>query len=383
MKITLTALLFIALISFTNKCMAQLVQVELYNQFDVKTVVVIPIEGKYRILSKGGKILKLKKNNIVYFTQVGDSVSVWDSDQHIGMFSSISFLGTAKENILKVESVFPALEQRRYEGDLTIEVKNQNLLLKNLVDINSYLAGVVEAESGPNAPFEFYKTQAIISRTYLYDKIYSAGKNYKIGDDVNFQVYKGMCHRNLNIKQAVLHTKGLVIIDSAKQLITAVFHSNSGGTTTNSEDYWISSLPYLRSVDDPFSVNQINSVWTDSIKLKSWIAFFEKNNFPTNNDSLLAKIKHINPPERTKMLKIYDDSIAFRQFRTEFRLRSSWFTANLKDNGYVVLNGFGYGHGVGLSQVGAMQMARQNYSFIDIINFYYKNVKVVHINKVQ
>ncbi|MBQ4231223.1 MAG: hypothetical protein II671_06705, partial [Salinivirgaceae bacterium] len=45
--------------------------------------------------------------------------------------------------------------------------------------------------------------------------------------------------------------------------------------------------------------------------------------------------------------------------------------------------GYGYGHGVGLSQEGAMEMARRNYSFLDIINFYYKGVRVVNIRNIE
>lgn len=383
MKIRFLFLVTSVLLIASPKAMfSQLVQVELFTQFNIKTVVVIPIEGKYQILSDQGKILRLKRNNIVYFTHVGDSVSVWDSDEHVGLFKRINFIGTSKTNILKVESVYPNLDERRYEGDLSIEVENDAMLVKNLVSIDNYLAGVVEAEAGPNAHFEFYKTQSIISRTYLYERIKSSGANYKIGDDVNFQVYKGMSHKNPQIKQAVLHTKGLVIVDSTQKLITAVFHANSGGYTANSEDVWLTSLPYLKSKDDPFSLNVKNSTWQDSVKINDWLAFFEKHGIDTKSDTSQSLILNINQENRNKYINVINDTIPSRLIRSNFGLRSSWFSTSTNNN-YVIINGRGYGHGVGLSQMGAMQMAKQNYSFIDIIYFYYKNVKVIHIDKLN
>lgn len=359
---------------------AQLIQVELYNQFNVKTLVVVPIEGKYNLLTEKGKIYKIKKNNIVYFTQVGDSISIWDSDQHIGKFATAKFIGTGKTNILKVESVYPALKERKYEGDLFLEAENNALLIKNLVNIDSYLAGVVEAEAGPNAPYEFYKTQAIISRTYLYEHINREGSSYKIGDDVNFQVYKGMSVQNPSIKQAVIHTRGLVIVDSLNQLITAVFHSNSGGATANSEDVWLTSRSYLKQTEDPFSLNQRNSQWRDSVKIEEWLNYFAEQGFDIHLDSCKQDVTNIQQNSRIKYLKVDNDTLHYKQVRSRFKLRSAWFSAKLNGE-FVVLEGRGYGHGVGLSQEGAMQMARQNYSFLDIINYYYQNVTVIHISK--
>lgn len=371
----------ILLLILGKNSFSQLVQVELFNRFSVKTLVVIPIEGKYNLLTEKGKLYKLKKNTIIYFTQVGDSITIWDSDQHIGKFEDAKFIGTGKNNILKVESVYPALNAQMYEGDLLLSAKNNALIIKNLVNIDSYLAGVVEAESGPNAPYEFYKTQAIISRTYLYELINREGSNYKIGDDVNYQVYKGMSLKNPAIKQAVIHTRGLVIVDSLNQLITAVFHSNSGGATANSEDVWLTPRSYLKEKEDPFSLNQKNTLWQDSVKVDDWLSFFTKQGFDINKDSVYKDVTNITQGSRIKYFKLENDTLLFKKIRYEFKLRSSWFSTSVNGD-YVILNGNGYGHGVGLSQEGAMQMARQNYSFIDIINFYYNNVKVVHIKQI-
>ncbi|MBI9065879.1 MAG: SpoIID/LytB domain-containing protein [Salinivirgaceae bacterium] len=339
-------------------------------------MIISPIDGKYEFLTEQGKVYKLKKNNIIYFTALKDSISVWDLDQHIGIFKTIKFNSLSKNSLCKVESAYPALTPRNYNGNFTINTQNGELCVLNYTDIDTYLAGVVEAEAGPNAPYEFYKSQAIISRTYLLEIINREGKQkYILGDDVNHQVFKGVSTKNELILQAVQHTNDLVIIDTLQRLITAAFHSNSGGQTLNSEDVWLSSTSYLKGTPDPFSLDQRNTFWQDSILLSDWYKYLENNGIiidSIDTDSLTFLQKN-----RLKYLEIKNDTIPLRKIREDFKLRSTWFSLIPKGN-YLFIEGRGYGHGVGLSQEGGMEMARQNYSFLDIIHFYYKNVKVVN-----
>ncbi|HAM98096.1 MAG TPA: hypothetical protein DCQ26_05755 [Marinilabiliales bacterium] len=358
------------------------VKIDLFNQFNIKTLVVSPIEGKYQFSTENGNIYRLKKNQIVYFTLVGDSLSVWDQDQHLGVFKTIFFEGIARQNSFKAEPAYPALGPRYYEGNLIITNTDQQFKITNLVDIESYLAGVVEAEAGPKAPFEFYKSQAIISRTYLLEQISRQGiNNYVIGDDVYHQVYKGMSLKNSQIKQAVLYTTGLVIVDSSYRLITAAFHSNSGGKTINSEDVWLNPTSYLKAIEDPFSLEQKNTSWTDTIPVNDWLKYLQDNGLDIDNDMSRIDNLYFEQPQRLKYYMYNDDTLPLKKIRQDFGFRSTWFSMKPEGN-YILIKGRGYGHGVGLSQEGAMQMARQNYSFIDIINFYYKDIKVVDYKQI-
>jgi len=377
MRIGFFSILFILLTTQTYAQTAS-IRVELFNSFKIKTLLISPIEGKYEFTTDEGTKYNLKKNNIIYFTLIGDSISVWDLDKHLGIFKWIKFSGIARSNAFRIEPAFPALSPRYYEGDIIINTENNQFKIVNEVSIDSYLAGVVEAESGPKAPYEFYKSQAIISRTYLLELIVRQGKDtYKIGDDVNHQVYKGMSLQNPLIKQAVMHTSGLVIVDTANQLITATFHSNSGGQTLNSEDVWSKETSYLKGTSDPFSLEQRNTLWQDSILVTDWLIYLQANGINTSDD--IAKLDNLffEQPIRKKFYTYNEDTISLRKIRTDFNLRSTWFSIKPEGN-YLIFYGKGYGHGVGLSQEGAMQMARQNYSFLDIINYYYKNVKVIN-----
>ncbi len=372
-----TALLVLSLSATSRN-----IQVELYNQFILKTLIISPIEGKYQFTADNSQQFKIKKNHVIYFSLVGDSVSVWDTHEHLGVFSQVKLSGSGKNNAFKIEPTFPALDARMYEGSILITAQNNTLKANNEVDIESYLAGVVEAESGPNAPYEFYKSQAIISRTYLLELISRQGNSaYKLVDDVNHQVYKGMSVKNPLIKQAVLHTSGLVIVDTTNQLITATFHSNSGGQTLNSEDVWLSRKSYLKAIEDPFSLGQRNTFWTDTIFVEDWLNYLKDQGFEIHDQESQLDNLYFEQPIRTKFYVFEDDTLPLRKIREDFKLRSTWFSFKPEGNAIIFI-GRGYGHGVGLSQEGAMQMARENHSFIDIINFYYKNVKVVHYNQI-
>ncbi len=375
-RLKVMMVLFILLVSNFSS-VAITVKIDLFNQFNIKTLVVSPIEGKYQFSTECGTVYRLRKNQIVYFTLVGDSISVWDQDQHLGVYKTILLEGIARQNSFKVEPAYPVLSPRYYEGNLIITNNFQHFKISNLVDIDSYLAGVVEAEAGTKAPFEFYKSQAIISRTYLLEQINRQGfTNYVIGDDVYHQVYKGMSLNNPQIKQAVLYTSGLVIVDSAFRLITAAFHSNSGGKTINSEDVWLNETSYLKAIDDPFSLGQKNTFWRDTISVNEWLKYLLDNGLAINNEMAKVDNLYFEQPSRLKYYSYNDDTLPLKKIRQDFGFRSTWFSMKPEGN-LIMVEGRGYGHGVGLSQEGAMQMARQNYSFIDIINFYYKNIKIV------
>lgn len=373
-------LVFFGVIMYSIGVFGSTVRIEIYNQFNVKTMMVSPIDGKYELTTNEGRIYKLKKNNIIYFTLIRDSISVWNLDRHLGVFKWIEFKGLSRVNAFKIEPAYPALAARYYEGDLKVNSEDKRFFIENTVSMDSYLSGVVEAESGPNAPYEFYKAQAIISRTYLLELIIRQGVDkYIIGDDVNHQVYKGMSLKNPLIKQAVTHTNSLVIVDTTNNLITATFHSNSGGYTANSEDVWLTKKSYLKATSDPFSLDQKNTNWKDSVLTSDWLEYLSINGIDVSANSAKLDNLYFEQPQRLKYYYYNNDSIALRKIRKDFKLRSTWFSLQPKGN-YIVINGKGYGHAVGLSQEGAMQMARQNYSFVDIINYYYKNVKIINYN---
>ena len=203
-------------------------------------------------------------------------------------------------------------------------------------------------------------------------------------DNVNHQVYLSRCYRNSLIRQAVAHTTDLIIVDSTDTPITAVFHSNSGGQTANSEDVWLSSLPYLKSVIDTFSIRQHNSIWRDTVSVDRWIKYLKNNGIKITDSKSRTDNLVYSPTSRDRCYRYMTDTIPLKKIRADFGFKSAWFSIKPKPDGRILeFTGYGYGHGVGLSQEGAMEMARRNYSFLDIINFYYQGVRVVNVKNIE
>ena len=374
--------IFILFYLFISGTYSQVLKVSLFNQFNIKTAVIRTLIGKYEFVADDKKIYKLKKLNVLYFTAVNDSISVWDLDRHIGVYKKISFVEKSRLNSFRIEPVFPALKERSFYGGIQIKARNGSLLIINEVDLEAYVSGVVESESGPKANEEYYKSQAIICRTYALDHLdRHVDEGFNLCDEVHCQVYKNMSYQNYIIPEATFFTSGLVLVDSVGELVTAAFHSNSGGETANSEDVWSSETSYLKAKKDTFSLNQRNSVWKKNISYLTWLEYLDTLGIKSKSGISEDEIKFIQD-ERKKYLIIKNDSIPLKKIRADFKLRSSYFS--ITPNGdSILIAGKGYGHGVGLSQEGAMNMARQGYSFRDIIHFYYSNVKIVKLEDLK
>lgn len=175
------------------------------------------------------------------------------------------------------------------------------------------------------------------------------------------------------INNAINETAGLVVVDWDSDLITAAFHSNCGGQTNNSKDVWIKPFSYFQSIKDPYCHNGNNSTWIKIISVKEWLNYLKENGY-SGNDVNSVSLEFEQPVRKTHYI-VNDFILSLIKIRNDWTLKSSFFNVNYEDN-QIVLKGKGYGHGVGLCQEGAMEMARQGKNFRQIIGFYYQNVKI-------
>lgn len=360
---------------------AQNVTIGLFHNFNVKTLVFKPIKGTFLLENNDGNKEEIKDNDIIYITLVGNNISVWGIEKHMGLSENLRITPQTEKSMFSLEPAFPALPQKRYEGSLFISIyPDDKLTITNAVPLDDYVAAVVEAESGTRATEEFYKSQAIISRTYALNHIdRHENEGYNLCDDVHCQVYKGLLTQNKIIRKAVDNTKGLVIIDETRQLITAAFHSNSGGYTINSEDVWSAAMPYLRGKKDPYWSDQHNSEWTATIELADWLSFLEYIGIKLPERFTPRTLFAFYQTDRVRSMIIAGQHVPLKDIRSHFNLKSTFFSIEPSDDKLIV-KGRGYGHGVGLSQEGAMKMARMGKSYDEIINFYYSNVSLMNID---
>ena len=101
----------------------------------------------------------------------------------IGTFKSISFIGNAKENYFSIKPIWPSLNPRIYDDNLSIKVKDTTLQIMNHVDFEKYIAGVIESEAGPTSELEFYKSQLLALIGLATDILILLTLNYMIDQE--------------------------------------------------------------------------------------------------------------------------------------------------------------------------------------------------------
>lgn len=145
-------------------------------------------------------------------------------------------------------------QQYRYRGCIEIALSDHagKINMINIINIEEYLYGVLKKEISPKWPFEALKSQAIAARTFaIYNRDKYIDKGYNLDSTTNSQAYGGVNHEDFMTNKAVDATFGKIITYKGEP-INAVYHSDSGGYTANSEDVWGSYLPYLRGVKSGF-----------------------------------------------------------------------------------------------------------------------------------
>lgn len=273
----------------------------------------------------------------------------------------------------------PALsaKTRSYEGDFEVRVNKTNLQVVNLIELETYLEGVVSCEGGPGHQKAYYQAQAVISRTYALNNLKRHQKDgYELCERVHCQSYLHKRTGSALIDTAVFQTKSVVLLDDKGQYFPTFFHANCGGQTCEPQDVWNEPIGGLVSFRDTFCVHTQQATWLKSIPLQTWNSFLVENyNFPLTDSLSVALMQEFRQPVRYAFYLHPVYGIPLRDLRAQFKLKSTFFDAVIVDQ-QVVLYGKGFGHGVGLCQEGAMQMAKKGYTYDQILRFYYAGVQL-------
>jgi stage II sporulation protein D len=350
----------------------------------LKTIKITPLSGKYVIYGDKKKIADIYKNNSVVITVKEGKINITKESENMGSFANLEFSADGFLNTFILKPLEPDIRQRVYDDGLKLSADNNGFLkIINKVELEHYVAGVVESEGDVKKNLEFLKVQAIISRTYAISNLRKHIKDdgYNFCDDVHCQVYRGRSTNSL-IMMAISQTTGMIIVDNSNKPISAAFHSNCGGETANSEDVWSVSTTYLKAVKDTFCIHQSQAKWEKKILTKEWLNYLStKFNFPVGDSAMRVKAKTFSQPHR----KIYFDdnpNIPLKTVRTDWKMKSAFFS--IEDHGDTLLfKGRGYGHGVGLCQEGAIHMVDLGWTYKDIIRFYYKGVSFINLTDLK
>jgi stage II sporulation protein D len=270
-----------------------------------------------------------------------------------------------------------AKEEDRIESSKRVIVNDNNVKLE--LDIEQYLVGVVASQIPINYEKEAIKAQCVIARTSVIKKIGSRDSintsemNLEYMNMVEMEQYWGYdkFYENYNkLEGIVKETKGEIIEYEGKP-IEAAFHAVSIGTTRNgasamkSEEY-----PYLKSVKSEKDVESKDYLKAVTLSFERMTELLEMD--VTTMPEVLEK----DELGYVEKIKINNEVISGEKFRKSLSLPSACFELKQATNG-VKITALGKGHGLGLSQYGANEMAKEGKNYKEILNYYYQNISIV------
>jgi stage II sporulation protein D len=375
MNPTLTLKVLTVLLPFlacTGMTQAGEIRTGLFYQKEITSVVFSVVEGEYIIYGDYRQIAVARRGFIYHVGISADALTIQDTSAILGSFTRIEFKGVSSTNVFSIRPVSPSLPSKELDDNLLLRGDMGFLSVINILDLEKYIAGVVESEGGPAAHAEFYKAQAILARTFAVKNFYRHGtEGYNLCDSEHCQAYKGKSRMNPDIPAAALATEALILYDHRNNPVNPPYHSNCGGMTSDAARVWGQPLTHLQPVIDPFCRNSRNAAWETTLGRDEWISYLEGKGF--RKEQLLQADLRFSPAIREKQYQLGDRQVEFTEIRKDLKLKSAWFSVT-PDRDRVVLRGRGYGHGVGMCQEGAMKMAEKGYVYVDILHFYFKDV---------
>ena len=265
---------------------AEKINVRIYADKQIKEASFVSSFGRYTI-KLGDEEISIQKTDIVKIKAKAEKVELQINDSLIGNYKTINFLTQGLMNFFLISPKENGVPERRYDDNLIVSNEKGHLKLINNIEIESYIAGVVQAETwGATKNVDFFKLQAICVRNYLFMNLSKHQKDgYHMCDGVHCQAYKGRCNQ-VEVIQGAHNSKGEVIVDSMGNLIETLFHANSGGQTVNSEDVWKNAFSHLTGKQDTFSVGMKAYEWEKYIRLRDWRNYFREKGVNIKDDSV-------------------------------------------------------------------------------------------------
>jgi stage II sporulation protein D len=353
------------------------IRIGLFHDHLVNAMLFTPGEGDYRAGTEQGFLGTCPAGESWYVIRQQDSLLVRDHKGRWHHAKQLHFAAPDEYAWFRAKPVLPLMDTREYMADMLLKVSMNSLLIINQIDMEKYIMGVIETEAGSGRILEYYKVQAILSRTFAFKNLARhRSEGFNLCDAVHCQAYEGRNKWSEDVEIGTEVTDGLVLVDRDSVLLNAAYHANSGGETRGAEQVWLNGKNYLKAVLDPFSLNRPGAKWTRSFPVDEWIRYLRTKGLligALKDTSILGmSLEH-----RQDYYRCGKDSLLFSVIRDDQQLKSDFFEVKVAGD-QVILDGRGFGHGVGLSQEGAMEMARRGYHYAAILQYYYDQIQIVH-----
>lgn len=289
------------------------------------------------------------------------------------------------------EAQSPA-ESRRQDADVTLRVWNGQETVETT--LAAYLPGVVRGEMPATFEPEALAAQAVAERTYICYHLRLGRKSAHPDADVctdpsccsawmpeetarerwgeEYAAYQA------KIDRAVEETDGKIILYDSEPILAA-FHSSSAGRTVTSGEVWRTDLPYLRSVESPESGDSVPNYYSVTTVeagdfRSAFCAAHPEADLTGEVTDWISAVRY-SDSGRVEEAVVGGVAVAGTELRGIFSLRSACFTVAAEGD-EVVFRVTGYGHGVGMSQYGADELARQGKTWQEILQWYYTGVTI-------
>ena len=284
--------------------------------------------------------------------------------------------------IIAILSSFDKKETVFLNEEKKVTIKNNETTEEKELELEEYIIGVVAGEMPASFEVEALKAQAIAARSYAMNKVNSSKETYDLVTDVSNQVYitqdemkekwqSEYDYYYKKIKDAVLETKGLVMKYN-DEIISAYYFAMSNGSTEDVSLVFGESKDYLQSVDSSWDENVKNFTVETNITKEE----FCKKLDISCNDIIINNIKR-SETNRVNEITINNKTFKGTEVRSILNLRSTDF--NIEINESIKITTKGYGHGVGMSQYGANEMAKNGSTYEEILKHYYNNIEISKI----
>ncbi len=281
-----------------------------------------------------------------------------------------------------------AIARWQVRGGLQVWQRGRGLMVVNEVGLEEYVMGVVPGEVNAGWHPEVLKAQAVAARTYaLYQRSLSAGREYDVVAGTQDQVYQGTRGVDTRVAKAVEATRGVVVSHQGRP-IYAAFSSTAAGPTEDALNVWAKDLPYLRGVDCPFDTGSPYYRWRVSVPFEKLEQNLRQVGVAIGTIASLTPFGYSRAGRviRLRVLHSGGELILrgedLRKVVGYATLPSTRFEIEAAAQD-LIFTGFGSGHGVGLCQWGAKQLAELGYAFPTILGYYYPGTELGSVGEVD
>ena len=366
---------------------------------------------EFEIISDGAgpQMVSIRDGRIDYNGALYDEL-YFDSVTPSTLFAEPSFI--LKDVPIGIDFHWQRKQDQKFAGSLKFIVEGDKVTAVNRIGLEDYLLSVISSEMRADAPLEFLKAHAVISRSWVLARLRDRANPeeaesaiphacYDVCADDHCQRYQGLATAvGENVRRAIDQTWGRVLMYDGRICDTR-FSKCCGGRTEIFSTCWEDrDYPYLQSVEDPWcdchDPKVLGKVLTDydqeTADFHDWQVRYgtgELSELVRERTGIdFGTVESLEPVERgpsgrikylritgSKQTRVIGKELAIRRALSRSHLKSSCFTVEALPDGFV-LTGKGWGHGVGLCQIGAAAMAFEGKDYAEILKYYYRGASI-------